>query len=474
MANQIINKRKLVSCSCEYICKAIERYIAKANDDLLKALKKAGYVDASFTVKQAEKLESELTDILQGKTDKFIELLESNPDDTIDDIIEKLPEFNSNTNITDELTDVFRRQFSSSVSHIANAYVKSIDKELKLQTMTKRTSSWITSWSSELADIMNVNTEDKLQSILSRGLQEGKSVSKVARELVESGTLDSATRARTTALTEMLRANSVSAQEAYIQSPAVSNKKWRHTGARKTVPRENHIDMDGQIVPVSEPFDLTGADGSKYYPMYPRDIILPAGESINCHCIHQPIVDDDIFGMSLKEREKLQGHRINTDNKAWKEEQKAIGRENKKNYQKTLANRRKSGKINTGAISGALNPYSKRAEEHAVRYYKSVRKMKTDTKRISKATGIKRDKLDKIKNHIFVDKHKLSNGTRRFDPSYDMAQSWQRLISGNYEEKDMILLKHEYAELRLMEKGFSQNDAHIRASKRYNYADYCD
>ena len=91
--------------------------------------------------------------------------------------------------------------------------------------------------------------------------------------------------------------------------------------------------------------------------------------------------------------------------------------------------------MNTEAISGALEPYSKKAEEHAKRYYESVRHMKTDTTHIAASTGISKDKIDKIKEHIFVKEHNLVNGRRRFDPSYDMAQSWQRLINGKYEKK---------------------------------------
>lgn len=143
-------------------------------------------------------------------------------------------------------------------------------------------------------------------------------------------------------------------------------------------------------------------------------------------------------------------------------------------YQKLLDNGSKSGIINTGAISGALNPYSKEAEKHAVQYYESVRHMKTDTQKISAATGISRDKIDKIKNHVFITEHDLLTGHKRFDPSYDMAQSWQRLINGDFKEQDIVLLKHEYAELRYMEKGYSQNEAHILASKKYNYAKYCE
>lgn len=101
--------------------------------------------------------------------------------------------------------------------------------------------------------------------------------------------------------------------------------------------------------------------------------------------------------------------------------------------------------------------------------------MTTDTKKISDATGIKKDKIDKIKNHVFIQEHDLIDGRKRFDASYDMAQSWQRLMSGkNIQEKDMVLLKHEYMELRLMEKGFTQDEAHIRTSKRYNFAKYCE
>ncbi len=132
------------------------------------------------------------------------------------------------------------------------------------------------------------------------------------------------------------------------------------------------------------------------------------------------------------------------------------------------------GIINSGAVSGALNPYSEKAQKHAEQYYESVRHMKTDTQKISIATGIKKDKIDKIKNHVFIQEHDLIEGKKRFDPSYDMAQSWQRLINGSFEEKDIVLLKHEYAELRYMEKGYTQNEAHIKASKRYNYAKYCE
>ncbi len=94
-------------------------------------------------------------------------------------------------------------------------------------------------------------------------------------------------QARRVALTEVLRAHAVAHEESIQQSPATDRKEWVHTGAHKNEPRQNHIDMSGQIVLKNQPFTLHSVDGDTYYPMHPLDIILPACESVNCHCIHR-------------------------------------------------------------------------------------------------------------------------------------------------------------------------------------------
>lgn len=140
------------------------------------------------------------------------------------------------------------------------------------------------------------------------------------------------------------------------------------------------------------------------------------------------------------------------------------------NTKNNVSNYGNSGIINSDGISGALSPNSKQADDHAKRYYESVRHMKTDIEKISKVTGWSKESIDKIKNHVFISGHDLGNGyLERFAPSYEMAQSWQRLILGDYKTQDVILLKHEYLELNLMRKGYSQYDAHIIASKKHNY-----
>lgn len=139
-----------------------------------------------------------------------------------------------------------------------------------------------------------------------------------------------------------------------------------------------------------------------------------------------------------------------------------------------IENNSKNDIMKSGAVSGALDPYSEEGQNHANQYYESVRHMKADAKRISKNVGWNQGSIEKIKEHIFIKEHDLGNITKeRFYPSYDMAQSWQRLIEGkNIKNQDLVLLKHEYLELTLMEKGLSQAEAHKVASSKHNFAKY--
>lgn len=122
-------------------------------------------------------------------------------------------------------------------------------------------------------------------------------------------------------------------------------------------------------------------------------------------------------------------------------------------------------------VTGALDPYSKEADNHAEMYYESIRKMKNDTDKIAKNTGYKKEHIDKIKQYLFVDKHNLGyTELSRFAPDYFIAVSWQRLLTGkDIKDADLILLNHEMYELILVENGYSQHEAHRMASKLYDY-----
>ncbi len=93
-------------------------------------------------------------------------------------------------------------------------------------------------------------------------------------------------------------------------------------------------------------------------------------------------------------------------------------------------------------------------------------------KAISENTGISEKKISKIYDHVFINKYNLYGGHRRFDPDYDMAESFRRLRNGkDIQEHDLIMLKHEYLEYGLMNKaGMPYKDAHRLAESKYNYA----
>ena len=129
------------------------------------------------------------------------------------------------------------------------------------------------------------------------------------------------------------------------------------------------------------------------------------------------------------------------------------------------------------AINGAriTNITGSAAEQHAERYYGLVRSMTNDVARIAENTGYAEETIQRIKDFIFVEEHDLGDGApRRFDPSFAMAQSWQRLINGTPEPHNLTMLRHEVLEKELMDSGMTQYAAHIEASLKYNYGKESD
>lgn len=141
-----------------------------------------------------------------------------------------------------------------------------------------------------------------------------------------------------------------------------------------------------------------------------------------------------------------------------------------KNTQISLTTASNNDIIKSIKISGALNPYGKAADKHAVQYYEFIRKIDTDVKRISENTGIPQSEIAEIKDFLFKEEHLLGGELKRFDANYMMAQSWQRLFDGkNILPHDMTMLYHEQLERKLMKEGLTQDEAHREASAKYNY-----
>lgn len=306
-------------CQCERLIKAIDNYIKKADDDLKDALEAEGYVAPKKTVKWASKVEDAITEALEEETTLFIETAERAID--VEEYAKRIwPGVKIDDTLASKIQTIFAENLNDFLPQLIEPYLKRTDSALTLLSMTKKTTAWVESWSEELGGLMKLTSHTAIENILKTDLEAGVGIQQFIIDIQESGIREERYRARTTAITEALRAHSVAQEEAIQQSPAVEEKEWVHTGAYRNEPRENHVDMDGQVVKKDAPFELAGADGETYYPMYPRDPILPPGESINCHCIHRGIVSEEILGLPLERRKELQAEAIAEMDDAWEKE----------------------------------------------------------------------------------------------------------------------------------------------------------
>ena len=304
---------------CAPLLKAIDAYLAKADGDLADALEAEGYAEPQTTISYIQDIEDGVAEALIDETDYFVAEAEKAADlETF--AADIWPEVKLTDGLKPKIAKVFSESLSKFIPEFVAYYIAQTDRSLKLEVVSKRTVAWVESWSEQLGEIMQLNSHKEIETILTKGLKKGTGIASFTRDILDSGIRDEYYKARRVALTEVLGAHSVAQQEAFMQSPAVVDKAWKHTGAYRNEPRQNHVDMDGQRVPKDAPFTLIGIKGGTYEPMYPRDIILPPEERINCHCICQPVVSEDILGLPLEERQRLQQEAIDNMDDAWERE----------------------------------------------------------------------------------------------------------------------------------------------------------
>ena len=304
---------------CKRLLDAIERYIAKADDDLEEILAEEGFAEPGLTVARMSQIEEAVAEALEQETELFITSAETAID--VQEFADRIwPGVQLDDDLAEKLTTIFTEQLNEFLPQLIEPYLQQTDKDLTFSSMTKKTTAWVGEWSEELGSMMKLTSHTEIENILTKNLKDGNGIQDFISDIQNSGIREERYRARRAAVTESLRAHSVAQEESIQQSPAVEDKEWVHTGSFRNDPRPNHQAISGQIVPKSEPFVLTGEDGSTYYPQYPRDPILPAKESINCHCIHRGIVSEKVLGLSLAERKRLQAEAIAEMDDAWEKE----------------------------------------------------------------------------------------------------------------------------------------------------------
>lgn len=301
-------------CSiCRDVIKAIDRYIAMADDDMKDELLNEGKVLPDDSVEMANNLEDGIAEVLIAETDYFIKKIKKQQ--SVSGLMDVLEEIKAADICDAEITEVVAMQLKKYIPKMVVQYAANVDSGIKITSVSKRTTAWIDSWSVELGKLMKLNSHTEIENILKKALENGDSIQTVTQAILDSGIRDEYYRARSAALTELFRAHNVSRYEASLQTPCIVSKKWRHSGVG--TPRPNHEAMDGQTVPKNEPFTLEGEDGEIYYPMFPIDSSLPASEAINCHCTVDDVVDEDILGLSVEERQRLRDEALAELDEEW-------------------------------------------------------------------------------------------------------------------------------------------------------------
>lgn len=311
----------------------------------------------------------------------------------------------------------------------------------------------------------------RIANNISRGIAQGSSYADIARNIASGMVGDYSrmkggklSKAMTIARTEGHRIQSEAAFDAQVKAKekgADIVKQWDATLDKRT--RESHAALDGQIQEIDKPFHspISGKEA-----LYPGDFGVPE-EDINCRCAvlqrAKWALDEDEL-KTLEERAEYFGLDKSENFEDFKTK-----------YLDASKNVSYNNNVNFGGISGARNPYGQAASKHAEKYYNLVRSMKTDVEKISMSTSFTKEEIQSVKDYIFYEKHDLGDNVfERFIPDYFMAQSWQRLINGTPEPHDVTLIHHELLEKELMDKGLSQNEAHIKASAKYNYSKEAD
>jgi hypothetical protein len=125
-----------------------------------------------------------------------------------------------------------------------------------------------------------------VQSAISDGLKAGESLDQISNRILTLFDEFTSTRADLIAQTETSAAYGFASHAAAVQA-GVLYKQWLHAGFPK-IPREDHLEIDGLIMPIDEPYPV-----GEPPLMYPHDPDGSAEDVINCGCISIPATEED-------------------------------------------------------------------------------------------------------------------------------------------------------------------------------------
>ena len=149
--------------------------------------------------------------------------------------------------------------------------------------------SFLVQYGFTLVSNITQTTKAKLQEIVAKGIQEGKSIDQITKDIMSDETTGySVMRAKRIARTEVMRSSNYASMIGADKHPFEVDKIWISARDKRTrrIPKDNydHFNMNGQKVGWADDFTSTGKKGDLVLAGFPGDPTTPAGFSINCRC----------------------------------------------------------------------------------------------------------------------------------------------------------------------------------------------
>lgn len=346
----------------------------------------------------------------------------------------------------------------------------------------------------------------KITSAMTQSILQGESVPDAARRIRSVVEMDrrASLRAARTALTGAENAGRMGSYRRASGMGIELRKKWMATLDSRT--RDSHRELDGEKADIDGRF----SNGLSY----PGDPTGPASEVWNCRCTmvaalpgHDVLRDRNTSKLETSYEEWKAGRdpkkpkpadrtmasffqmpgtiaKLNSSGVSMAEARKRLT-EQLREYGISSGSFRKLSRGDqqkaldaaltreSGALNNSNDPQGTRRQAHADRYYEEVRNRNSEFEiaAVSSSSGIDKERVRKAYEHVFVNEHDLATGHHRFDPDYNMAESWQRLREGkNVHKHDITMIEHEAREAEYMERGMSYSEAHIKTCEDgYNY-----
>jgi hypothetical protein len=131
-------------------------------------------------------------------------------------------------------------------------------------------------------------TREDIVDILTEARRDGAGIEEMAQILDEEIDAVNQRRGRVIARTETITASNKASQFGAKQTGLTLEKRWVDSDDARV--RRSHREVDGQQVPIDDPYVWTSPESGRVQAAFPGDPSLPAAERIQCRCveIHEP------------------------------------------------------------------------------------------------------------------------------------------------------------------------------------------